>query len=362
MLVVTQDARGEGIGSALVAEAAGWARTRGLRRVWVRVNVVREATHRFYESLGFRLYKSSSGSTSSRWTRRQAAVKRIVLGDNLDVLAGLPDGLRPARLHRPALQHRQRAGAHATAHGARRGRRPHRLQGRALPHRGARQHGLARRLRRLPRLPRAAPRRGAAHPRPRRLALLPHRPRARPTTARSCSTSSSGARRFLNEIVWAYDYGGRPAQRAGRPSTTPSSGTRATRHGYVFHYDDDRPDPVHGAGPRRTGEGRARQDADRRVVAHHRQPDGQRRRPATRRRSRSRSSSASCACTRDPGDLVVDFFAGSGTTGEAAARLGAATCSWTTTRRRSGSCASGWRGTGRRLVVGDGAGTADPRT
>ena len=57
VLVVTQDARGEGIGSALVAEAAGWARTRGLRRVWVRVNVVREATHRFYESLGFRLYK-----------------------------------------------------------------------------------------------------------------------------------------------------------------------------------------------------------------------------------------------------------------------------------------------------------------
>ncbi|HEX5640879.1 MAG TPA: GNAT family N-acetyltransferase [Thermoleophilia bacterium] len=57
VLVVTQDARGEGIGSALVAEAAGWARTRGLRRVWVRVNVAREATHRFYESLGFRLYK-----------------------------------------------------------------------------------------------------------------------------------------------------------------------------------------------------------------------------------------------------------------------------------------------------------------
>jgi hypothetical protein len=25
--------------------------------VWVRVNVVREATHRFYESLGFRLSK-----------------------------------------------------------------------------------------------------------------------------------------------------------------------------------------------------------------------------------------------------------------------------------------------------------------
>jgi GNAT superfamily N-acetyltransferase len=57
VLVVSRDARGEGIGSALVAEAARWARDRGLARVWVRVNVVREATHRFYESLGFHLYK-----------------------------------------------------------------------------------------------------------------------------------------------------------------------------------------------------------------------------------------------------------------------------------------------------------------
>jgi len=32
---------------------------------------------------------------------------------------------------------------------------------------------------------------------------------------------------FLNEIVWAYDYGGRP-RGAGRPSTTRSSSTSAT--------------------------------------------------------------------------------------------------------------------------------------
>ena len=57
VLVVTKGARGEGTGSALVAEAARWASARGLTRVWVRVNVVREATHRFYESLGFHLYK-----------------------------------------------------------------------------------------------------------------------------------------------------------------------------------------------------------------------------------------------------------------------------------------------------------------
>jgi GNAT superfamily N-acetyltransferase len=57
VLVVSEAARGEGIGSALVAEAVRWARRRELARLWVRVNVVREDTHRFYEGLGFRLYK-----------------------------------------------------------------------------------------------------------------------------------------------------------------------------------------------------------------------------------------------------------------------------------------------------------------
>lgn len=56
-LVVTEEAQGEGIGSALVAEAVRWARARGLARLWVRVSLWREATPRFYESLGFRLYK-----------------------------------------------------------------------------------------------------------------------------------------------------------------------------------------------------------------------------------------------------------------------------------------------------------------
>ena len=56
-LVVTGDARGEGIGSALVAEAVRWARARDLPKLWVRVSLWREATPSFYESLGFHLYK-----------------------------------------------------------------------------------------------------------------------------------------------------------------------------------------------------------------------------------------------------------------------------------------------------------------
>jgi len=56
-LVVTAEAQGEGVGSALVAEAVRWARARGLPKVWVRVSLWREATPRFYESLGFTLHK-----------------------------------------------------------------------------------------------------------------------------------------------------------------------------------------------------------------------------------------------------------------------------------------------------------------
>ena len=56
-LVVTEEAQGEGIGSALVAEAVRWARARSLPRLWVRVSLWREATPRFYESLGFQLRK-----------------------------------------------------------------------------------------------------------------------------------------------------------------------------------------------------------------------------------------------------------------------------------------------------------------
>jgi GNAT superfamily N-acetyltransferase len=56
-LVVTSGARGEGIGSALVAEAARWARARDLHKLWVRVSLWREGTPRFYEGLGFLLRK-----------------------------------------------------------------------------------------------------------------------------------------------------------------------------------------------------------------------------------------------------------------------------------------------------------------
>jgi GNAT superfamily N-acetyltransferase len=57
-LVVAEGRRGSGIGAALVAEAERWARSRGLGRLRVRSNVVRDRAHHFYEREGFARTKS----------------------------------------------------------------------------------------------------------------------------------------------------------------------------------------------------------------------------------------------------------------------------------------------------------------
>jgi GNAT superfamily N-acetyltransferase len=59
-LVVTASARRKGTGKALVAQAEEWAATRGLARVLVRSNAVREDAHRFYIREGYRRAKTSA--------------------------------------------------------------------------------------------------------------------------------------------------------------------------------------------------------------------------------------------------------------------------------------------------------------
>lgn len=57
-LVVRETARGSGLGRALVEAAEAWARGAGFGQLRVRSNAVREATHRFYEHLGYATAKS----------------------------------------------------------------------------------------------------------------------------------------------------------------------------------------------------------------------------------------------------------------------------------------------------------------
>jgi len=57
-LVVSEHARGKGVGESLVAAALEWAKERGHVRVRVRSNVVRERAHRFYERNGYEHYKT----------------------------------------------------------------------------------------------------------------------------------------------------------------------------------------------------------------------------------------------------------------------------------------------------------------
>ena len=57
-LIVTTPLRSRGIGEQLVAYAEQWARDRGVTRIRVRSNALRERTHAFYERLGYTTAKT----------------------------------------------------------------------------------------------------------------------------------------------------------------------------------------------------------------------------------------------------------------------------------------------------------------
>ena len=101
-----------------------------------------------------------------------------------------------------------------------------------------------------------------------------------------------------------------PLVREGPGATTPSTSTPIDRIPYMA--------PVAGG----SREGRARKDPDRRLVAHDRAHHSGRRRPATPPRSRLGLLERIVKVHSSPGDRLLDFFAGSGTFGEAAAKHG----------------------------------------
>jgi GNAT superfamily N-acetyltransferase len=59
-LVVSERARGQGIGRRLSRAAEDWARARGVARLRVRSNVIRERAHAFYLRDGYARVKTSA--------------------------------------------------------------------------------------------------------------------------------------------------------------------------------------------------------------------------------------------------------------------------------------------------------------
>ncbi len=125
---------------------------------------------------------------------------------------------------------------------------------------------------------------------------------------------------FMNEIIWAYDYGGRSRRRWPAKHDTLLWYARDPRH-YTFHYDEiDRiPYMAPGlVGPEKAARGKTPTD----VWWHTVVPTAGSERTGYATQKPLGLVERIVRVHSSPGDLVLDFFAGSGTFGEAAARLG----------------------------------------
>jgi len=129
-----------------------------------------------------------------------------------------------------------------------------------------------------------------------------------------------GRASFMNEIVWAYDYGARTRRRWPAKHDTILWYARDPAR-YTFAYDaiDRIPYAAPGlVGPEKAARGKTPTDVWWQTIV----PTNSRERTGYATQKPLAILSRIIAVHSRPGDLVLDFFAGSGTTGEAAARLG----------------------------------------
>ncbi len=128
-----------------------------------------------------------------------------------------------------------------------------------------------------------------------------------------------GPERFLNELVWAYDYGGRAPGRWPRKHDTILWYARGDA--WVFERDaiDRVPYLAPGlVGPEKAARGKLPTDVWWMTIV----PPGSAERTGYPTQKPLRLLERIVAASSRPGDLVLDPYAGSGTTGVAAARLG----------------------------------------
>lgn len=129
-----------------------------------------------------------------------------------------------------------------------------------------------------------------------------------------------GRASFLNEIIWVYDYGGRARDRWPAKHDTILFYVKNPKN-YVFNRDEIDREPYMAPGlvtPEKAARGKLPTDAWWHTIV---SPTGKEKtgyptqKPLGVLKRIIRASS-------NPGDLVLDYFAGSGTTGEAARQLG----------------------------------------
>jgi site-specific DNA-methyltransferase (adenine-specific) len=129
-----------------------------------------------------------------------------------------------------------------------------------------------------------------------------------------------GRRSFLNEIIWAYDYGGRSRRRWPAKHDTILVYVKDPRC-YIFNADavDREPYMAPGlVGPEKAARGKLPTDVWWHTIV---SPTGSEKTGYPTQKPLGVLRRIVSASSR-PGDLVLDFFAGSGTAGEAAFQLG----------------------------------------
>ncbi len=129
-----------------------------------------------------------------------------------------------------------------------------------------------------------------------------------------------GRRRFINEIIWAYDYGGRPKNRW--PAKHDTILWYAMKpDDYTFNFDEI--DRIPYMAPSLVGAEKAeRGKTPTDVWWHTIVPTNGREKTGYPTQKPLGVLSRLVRVHSRPGDVVLDYFAGSGTTGEAAARHG----------------------------------------
>ena len=125
---------------------------------------------------------------------------------------------------------------------------------------------------------------------------------------------------FINEIIWAYDYGARSKNRWSTKHDTIFWYAKNPKN-YIYRYDDiDRiPYMAPGlVGPEKAAKGKTPTDVWWQTIV---SPNGREKNGYPTQKP-IKILERIVKVHSDPGDAVLDFFAGSGTTGEAAIRHG----------------------------------------